>query len=73
MYLKLPKVSLEIALPWLIQNKPSTPIRREENKVEFVERQFHSEKLSSVYKKETEHSFELSLSAYIFYRRIFNL
>ena len=37
-------------------------IRREENKVEFLERQFHSEKLSFVLKKETEHPFELSLS-----------
>ena len=39
----------------------------------FVERQFHSEKLSFVHKKETEHSFELSLSICVFYRRIFNL
>ena len=44
-----------------------------ENKVEFLERQFHSEKLSFVHKKETEHSFELSLSICVFYRRIFNL
>ena len=41
--------------------------------VEFFERQFHSEKLSSVHKKETEHSIELSLSICVFYRRIFNL
>ena len=38
--------------------------------VEFFERQFHSEKLSSVHKKETEHSIELSLSICVFYRRI---
>ena len=43
------------------------------NKVEFFERQFHSEKLSFVHKKVTEHSIELSLSICVFYRRIFNL
>ena len=41
--------------------------------VEFFERQFHSEKLSFVHKKETEHSIELSLSVCVFYRHIFNL
>ena len=63
----------ETSLPWLVQNKPNAPIRRVENKVKFLERQFHSEKLSFVHKKETEHSFELSLSICVFYRRIFNL
>ena len=48
-------------------------IRREENKVDFLEKQFHSEKLSFVHKKESEHSFELSLSICVFYRRTFNL
>ena len=70
MYLK---VSSETSPPWLVQNKPSAPIRRVENKVEFLDRQFHSEKLLFVHKKETEHSFELSLSICVFYRRIFNL
>ena len=69
----VPQVSSETSLPWLVKNKPSAPIRRVENKVEFLERQFHSEKLSFVHKKETEHSFELSLSIGVFYRRIFNL
>ena len=69
----VPQVSSETSLPWLVQNKPSAPIRRVENKVEFLERQCHSEKLSFVHKKETEHSFELSLSICVFYRRIFNL
>ena len=59
-------MSSETSLPWLVQNKPSAPIRRVENKVEFLERQFHSEKLSFVHKKETEHSFELSLSICVF-------
>ena len=57
----------------LVQNKPNAPIHRVENKVEFLERQFHSEKLSFVYKKETEHSLEISLSICVFYRRVFNL
>ena len=52
----VPQVSSETSLPWLVLNKPSAPIRRVENKVEFLERQFHSEKLSFVHKNETEHS-----------------
>ena len=60
-------------MPWLVQNKPSAPICRVENEVKFLERQFHSEKLSFGQKKETEHSFELSISICVFYRRIFNL
>ena len=44
---KVSHVSSETPLPWLVQNKPSSLIRREENKVEFLETQFHSEKLSS--------------------------
>ena len=66
-------MSSETSLPWLVQNKPSAPIRRVANKVEFLDRQFHSEKLSFVHKKETDHSFELSLSICVFYRHIFNL
>ena len=56
------QVSSETSLPWMVQNKPSASIRCEENKVEFLERQFHSEKLSFVHQKESEHSFKLSLS-----------
>ena len=66
-------MSSETSLPWLVQNKPSAPIRRVENKVGFLERQFHREKLSFVHKKETEYSFELFLSICVFYRRICNL
>ena len=33
---------------------------------QFLERQFHNEKLSLVHEKETEHSFELSLSICVF-------
>ena len=66
-------MSSETWLPWLVQNKPSAPTCRVENKVEFLERQFPGEKLSFIHKKETEHSFEHSLSICVFYRRIFNL
>ena len=66
-------MSSEISLPWLVQNKPSAPIRRVENKVEFHERQFHSEKLSFVHKEEIDHSLELFFSIFVFYRRTFNL
>ena len=52
----------------LVQN-----VRSVENKVESLERQCYSEKLSFIHKKETEHSFELSLSICVFYLRIFNL
>ena len=44
---KVSQVSSETSLPRLVQNKPSALFRREENKVGFLETQFHSEKLSS--------------------------
>ena len=69
----IPQLSLETSLPRLVQNKPSALIRCEENKFEFFEREFQSEKLSFVHKKESEHSFEPSLSTCVFYRRFFNL
>ena len=72
MYLKCLQKRVNLAA-LLVQNKPSAPIRRVENKVKFLERQCHSENRSFVYKKETEHSLELSLSICVFYWRIFNL
>ena len=69
----VPQVSSETLLHQLVQNKASTLIWHEENKVEFLERQFHSKKLLFVHKKETEHSFEFSLSICVFYLCIFNL
>ena len=47
--------------------------RSKTKKVEFLERQFHSKKLSFARKKESEHSLEISLPTCVFYRRIFNL
>ena len=69
----VPQASSETLLHQLLQNKPSTLIWSEENKVSFLERQFHSKKLLFVHKKETEHSFEFSLSVCVFYLCIFNL
>ena len=64
-------MSSETSLPcWF---KTSQALRSVENKVEFLERQCHGKKLSFVHKKETEHSFELTLSICVFYRRIFSL
>jgi len=40
--------------------KTGQALRREENKVKFLEEQFHNEKLSFAHKKKTELSFELS-------------
>ena len=55
---KVPHVSSEISLRRLVQNKPTALNRRELNKDEFLaETQFHSEKLSFVHKKESEHCF----------------
>ena len=55
-----------------IQQKPSLTLhfktdhglRREENKVEFLEGRFLDEKLPFLHKKKAEHSFELSLSIF---------
>ena len=68
----VPQVSSETSLPRLVQNKPSALICREENKVEFLERQFHSDKLSFVHKKESEHSWTFSFHLCIL-SAIFNL
>ena len=41
-------------------------LRREENKVEFLEGRFLDEQLPFLHKKKAEHSFELSLSNFVF-------
>ena len=43
-----------------ISKQTGQALLREENKVEFLEKQFHKEKLSLAHKKKTELSFELS-------------
>ena len=51
------------------QNRPE--IRREENKVEFLEGRFLDEKLPFLHKKKAEHSFELSLSIFLSFNGVF--
>ena len=55
MYLSILK---NVAALVAFQNRPSA-LRSEENKVEFLEEQFHDETLSFAHKKKTELSFEL--------------
>ena len=43
-----------------ISKQTGQALLREENKVEFLEKQFHKEKLSFAHKKKTELSFEIS-------------
>ena len=70
----VPKISSETLLHWLGQNKPSALICCEENKVESLKTQLHSDKLLFVYKKESEHSFVLSFPLICdSYRCFFNL
>ena len=59
----VPENSAKTSLPWVaFQLRPE--IRREENKVEFLEGEFLDEKLPFFHKKKAEHSFELSLSIF---------
>ena len=71
MYLKF--LQKPRCLGWFKTSQALWSALRKTNKVEFLERKFHSEKPSFVHKKESEHSFELSLSTCVFCRRIFNL
>ena len=61
MYLK------KTSLPWLhFTIATDHALRREENKVEFLEGRFLDEKLPFLHKKKAEHSFDLSLSIFVF-------
>ena len=53
-------------MPWFAWSKTSQALRREENKVEFLEGQLGKEKLSFVHKEKSEDSIELSLSICVF-------
>ena len=57
------ETSAKTLLPWL-HFKTDHVLRREENKVEFLEGRFLDEKLLFLHKKKAEHSFELSLSIF---------
>ena len=56
------KMYLEIQQRVAFQNRPE--LRREENKVEFLERRFLDENLPFLHKTKAEHSFQLSLSIF---------
>ena len=58
-----PENSAKTSLPWL-HFKTDNALRREENKVEFLEGLFFDEKLPILHKKKAEYSFELSLSIF---------
>ena len=59
----VPENSAKTSLPWL-HFKTDHALRREENKVEFLEGRFLDEKLLFLHKKKAEHSFELPLSIF---------
>ena len=56
------KMYLEIQQKVAFQNRPE--LRREENKVEFLERRFLDENLPFLHKTKAGHSFQLSLSIF---------
>ena len=58
------KMYLKIQQKLWLHFKTDHALRREENKVEFLEGRFLDEKLPFFYKKKAEHSFELSLSIF---------
>ena len=57
----VPENSAKTSLSWL-HFKTDNALRREENKVKFLEGPFLDEKLPFLHKKKSEHSFEHSLS-----------
>ena len=59
----VPENSTKTSLPWL-HLKTDHALRREENKVEFLEERFLDKKLPFFHKKKAEHSFEPSLSIF---------
>ena len=59
----VPENSAKSSLTWL-HFKTDHGLRREENKVEFLEGRFLDEKLPFLHKKKAEYSFDLSLSIF---------
>ena len=60
----VPENSTKTSLPWL-HFKTDHALRREEDKVEFLEGRFLDEKLPFLHKKKDEHSFERFLSIFL--------
>ena len=67
----VPENSAKTSRTWL-HFKTDYGLRREENKVEFLEGRFLDEKLPFLHKKKAEHSFELSLSIFCLLTVYFN-
>ena len=59
----VPENSAKTSLTWL-HFKTDHGLRREDNKVEFLEGRFLDEKLPFLHKKKAEQSFEISLSIF---------
>ena len=59
----VPENSAKTSLTWM-HFKTDHGLRREENKVEFLEGRFLDEKLPFLHKKKAEQSFEISLSIF---------
>ena len=66
----VPENSAKTSLTWLYF-KTDHGLRREENKVEFLEGRFLDEKLPFLHRKKAEHSFELSLSIFLSFNGVF--
>ena len=66
----VPENSAKTSLTWL-HFKTGHGLRREENKVEFLEGRFLDEKLPFLHKKKAEHSFERSLSIFLSFNGVF--
>ena len=63
MYLK--NLQIFFCLGW-ISKQDTLRFAEKKNIVEFLEGRYRNQKLSLVHKKKTEHSFELSLSIFVF-------
>ena len=61
-HLKMHKFPFKNVIVWAIITDHG--LRREENKVEFLEGRFLDEKLPFLHKKKAEHSLDLSLSIF---------
>ena len=62
--LNVPENSAKNFIALVLHFKTDHALRREENKVEFLEGRFLDEKFPFLHKKNAEHSFELSLSIF---------
>ena len=66
--LKIHKFPFKNVIVLAIDRQTDHVLRREENKVEFLDGRFLDEKLPFLRKKKAEHSFELSISIFCLIR-----